>query len=171
VTAVDASGEMLRHARRHEAAAPAGITFVQDTAEELGTLAGRTFDAVVCHMALMDIHDLASALESVARVLRDDGRFVFSIVHPCYHGHVQVVADYSTDHRYAKRVRREWLPPHAYHRPISTYVNELACRGLHLERVVEVHHSRADADEGAVPGLFYARARKARRDPIAADSR
>ena len=106
-------------------------------------------------MALMDIPDLGRTIRSVARVLRVGGRFVFSIVHPCYHGHVVITDDYMLDHRYLKREPVDWLPPHAYHRPIAHVVNELVGAGFTLERMVEVHVRPEDA--GGVPGLLYAR--------------
>jgi ubiquinone/menaquinone biosynthesis C-methylase UbiE len=155
VTGVDVSEEMLRHARELEAGDPRGIAFVQGDAEEL-PCADESFDGVVCHMALMDIAGLAPTIASVARVLRDGGWFVFSIVHPCYGGHVQIVSDYLQEHRYAKRVPPEWLPSHAYHRPLGMYVDELVAAGFRLERLVEVHHPAVD--QSGVPGLLYARA-------------
>jgi hypothetical protein len=83
---------------------------------------------------------------------------VFSIVHPCYHPHVEIVSDYLVDHRYLKDVPVDWLPPHAYHRALGTYVNELAQAGLRLTQVVEAHMAGRPADAGGVPGLLYARA-------------
>ena len=159
VTGVDVSAEMLRYARRHDAAAGHGITYVQGDAQDLAPFSDQSFDGVVCHMALMDIPALSPAVGSVARVLRDGGWFVFSIVHPCYPGHVEIVADYLLDHRYRKRLPREWLPTHAYHRPLGTYVGALVQAGFRIERVAEAHHAAADA--GGVPGLLYARAVKA----------
>jgi ubiquinone/menaquinone biosynthesis C-methylase UbiE len=155
VSGVDVSAEMLRYARRHEAIDPRGITYVQGDAQDLAAFAEQSFDGVVCHMALMDIPELASTIDSVARVLRERGWFVFSITHPCYRGHVEIVTDYLLDHRYRKRLPTEWLPAHAYHRPLGTYVDQLARAGFRIERVVEVHHIAADA--GGVPGLLYAR--------------
>ena len=155
VTGVDFSEEMLRHARRHEADGRGGIAYVHGDAQDLAAFADRSFDGVVCHMALMDIPGLAGTIASVARVLRQEGWFVFSIVHPCYGGHVAVVTDYLVDHRYRKRVPPDWLPTHAYHRPLGAYVDELTRVGLRIERVVEVHHPAADAS--GVPGLLYAR--------------
>lgn len=147
---------LLRYARQHEAADPRGITYVHGDAKDLAAFADRSFDGVVCHMALMDIPDLAPTIGSVARVLRGGGWFVFSIVHPCYRGHVDIVTDYLVDHRYRKRLPTDWLPAHAYHRPLGTYVDQLAQAGFRIERVVEVHHAASDA--GGVPGLLYARA-------------
>ena len=128
-------------------------------AQDLAGFADRSFDGVVCHMALMDIPGLAATVASVARVLRQGGWFVFSIVHPCYGGHVAIVTDYMLDHRYRKRIPRDWLPAHAYHRPLGAYVGELVRAGFRIERLIEAHHPAADA--GGVPGLLYARVVKA----------
>lgn len=159
VTGIDLSEEMLRHARRHESDGSSGIVYVHGDAQDLAQFPDRGFDGVVCHMALMDIPGLSSTIASVARVLRQGGWFVFSIVHPCYAGHVANLTDYLLDHRYRKRVPPEWLPAHAHHRPLGAYVDELTKVGLRIERLVEVHHQAADA--GGVPGLLYARAVKA----------
>lgn len=168
VTGIDVSAEMLRYAIEHETSNPRGITYIQGNAQDLEHLVDASFDGVLCHMALMDIPDLPSTIRAVARVLRAEGWFVFSIVHPAYHPHVQVVSDYLLDHRYLKQRPVDWLPPHAYHRPIASYVNELARVGLHIERLVETHQAgerdpvanRAERDAGEVPGLLYARAAK-----------
>jgi hypothetical protein len=66
------------------------------------------------------------------------------------------VSDYLLEHRYAKRVPPDWLPSHAYHRPLGQYVDELVSSGFRIERLAEVHHPAAAQDE--VPGLLYARA-------------
>jgi ubiquinone/menaquinone biosynthesis C-methylase UbiE len=168
VTGIDLSTEMLRHASEHEAANPRGITYAQGNAHDLAAFADASFDGVLCHMALMDIPELAPTIQSVARVVRDRGWFVFSIVHPAYHPHVQILSDYLLDHRYPKQRPVNWLPKHAYHRPLATYFNELAQAGFHIERLIEAHPrpandvvaNRAERDAGGVPGLLYARATK-----------
>jgi ubiquinone/menaquinone biosynthesis C-methylase UbiE len=168
VTGVDVSSEMLRYANLHESANQCGITYVQGNAQNLTGFADASFDGVLCHMALKDIPDLAQTIHSVGRVLRDRGWFVFSIVHPAYHPHVQILSDYLLDHRYPKQRPVDWLPTHAYHRPLAAYVNELARAGLRIERLVEAHQAaandavvnRAARDAGGVPGLLYGRAAK-----------
>jgi ubiquinone/menaquinone biosynthesis C-methylase UbiE len=133
-----------------------GVAYVQGDAQDLAPLGDASFDGVVCRMALMDIPQLAPTIRAVARVLRDGGWFVFSIVHPCFAGHVASVTDYMAEHRYDKDVSVEWLPPHAYHRPLEMYVETLVSCGFRLERLEEVHH--AAADQSGVPALLYARA-------------
>ena len=173
VTGIDVSAEMLRYASERETANPRGITYVQGNAHDLAAFADASFDGVLCHMALMDIPELAPTIRSVARVVRDGGWFVFSIVHPAYHPHVEILSDYLLDHRYPKQRPVDWLPKHAYHRPLATYFNELADAGLRIERLIEVHQraandvvaDREERDAGEVPGLLYARARRGQYPP------
>jgi hypothetical protein len=100
--------------------------------------------------------ELLTALFAAALRRQRSSTRLFSIVHPCYRGHVEIVTDYLLDHRYLKRLPTDWLPAHAYRRPLGTYVDQLAQAGFRIERVVEVHHATSDA--GGVPGLLYARA-------------
>ena len=155
VTGVDVSERMLEHARRHEAAIPRGITYVEGDARDLASFADASFDGVTCHMALMDISELAPTIRSVARVLRPGGFFVFSIVHPCFRGHVEIIDDYLADHRYAKRVPGDWLPLHAHHRPLGVYVNLLADAGFRPVCMVEADMNRVS--DGDVPQILYLR--------------
>jgi ubiquinone/menaquinone biosynthesis C-methylase UbiE len=158
VTGIDISEEMLGHARRHEAAEPRGIRYVRGDVQDLAPFAAASFDGVVCHMALTDVPGLAPTIRSVARVLEGGGWFVLSIVHPCYHPHVEILDDYLLDHRYLKDRPVNWLPPHAHHRPLGAYVNELAQSGFRIERIVERHMADRPGDAGGVPGLLYLRA-------------
>lgn len=150
VVGVDVSAKLLEIARRHEEATPRGIEYAQADARSLDGVADATFDGVLCFMALMDIADLAPTLQSVVRVLRPDGWFVFAILHPCYHtsrsdemdtpeGAVRVVGKYFTEGHWRSDTRTG--PPGkvgAYHRTLSTYVNALTDAGLALERLSEI---------------------------------
>jgi SAM-dependent methyltransferase len=84
VVATDTSPVMLELARAHDAA---GIEYRQlDAAdpEQVASLATGDFDAVVCNMALMDMADIRPLASALPRLLTTDGRFVFSITHPCF---------------------------------------------------------------------------------------
>jgi len=158
VVGVDISEPMLDYARKYEEATPRGIRYVQGDAQTLSAFSADSFDGVSCHMALMDIPKLEPTISSVARVLRPDGWFVFSIVHPCYGPHVDIVATYLSDTRYQKRIPGDALPRHAYHRPLSDYINTLAQARLSITRVVEHYHETNDGH--GVPGLLYLRCLK-----------
>jgi ubiquinone/menaquinone biosynthesis C-methylase UbiE len=75
---------MLGIARRYEREEPPGIDYLGDDARTLDLLESTAFDGVVCNVALMDVADVAACVGSVARVLRPEGWFVFSITHPCF---------------------------------------------------------------------------------------
>jgi len=87
VTATDASEPMLEHARRRSTAQTAAIEYRRcdaTDAEALLTLGEAAFQGVVCNMALMDIPEIAPLASALPRLLTADGRFVFSITHPCF---------------------------------------------------------------------------------------
>jgi 2-polyprenyl-3-methyl-5-hydroxy-6-metoxy-1,4-benzoquinol methylase len=52
--------------------------------DQLAALGACAFDAAVCNMALMDIACITPLLRAIRRTLRADGRFVFSVPHPCF---------------------------------------------------------------------------------------
>ena len=82
VTGVDISQMLLRHAKEHSD--DHGIAYVLDDAQSLNQVSDASMDAVICNMALMDIPDLAATLFNVRRILADNGRFIFAILHPCF---------------------------------------------------------------------------------------
>lgn len=53
-------------------------------AQQLRALGTGDFDAAVCTMALMDMPALEPLLGALPELLRSDGRFVFSVQHPCF---------------------------------------------------------------------------------------
>ena len=87
VVATDVSQGMLDHARRRSEGQAAQIEYRQCDATDLQALTALgegSFDAIVCNMALMDIPEIAPLASAVPRLLTADGRFVFSITHPCF---------------------------------------------------------------------------------------
>ncbi len=59
---------------------------VVDATDEgaLLALGAQTFDAAVCTMGLMDMPEIDPLLRALAQLLTPRGRFVFSIMHPCF---------------------------------------------------------------------------------------
>src|SRR2546423_4561517 len=88
VVASDFSEKFVERAQRHtEAEGIGNVEFrVADATDEaqLRALSAEPFDAAVCTMALMDMAELAPMLRGVRSVLRPNGRFVFSVTHPCF---------------------------------------------------------------------------------------
>jgi ubiquinone/menaquinone biosynthesis C-methylase UbiE len=151
VTGVDASAAMIERARRRERQDPLGIAYhVADTAR-LDMLEAAGIDLVVSNMALMDIEDAAGTIGQAARVLRERGRFVASLSHPCFdvvNASAWVVErmDFTTTiWRKVSRYRTSFAgqvpwrdspdanafaSTPAYHRPLSWYVRTLRAAGF-----------------------------------------
>lgn len=88
VTALDFAEGMIAHARARTEGMDlaARIDYrVLDATDERALLAlgERAFDAALCAMALFDMAEIAPLMRALARLLKPDGRFVFSVLHPC----------------------------------------------------------------------------------------
>jgi hypothetical protein len=118
-------------------------------------------------MALMDIPDLAATYQAIHRVLRAGGWFVFSITHPCFQSpHAQWIP--SDDGTVSRRIvtyfeEGFWRSGNpdgvrgkvgAYHRTLSSYLNELLRTGFDLARIVEPRGAGPILDR--VPGYAVA---------------
>jgi ubiquinone/menaquinone biosynthesis C-methylase UbiE len=77
LVATDPSGPMLRRARRRAAVAGRKVTFVEAPAERL-PFEDESFDTVVSMVVLCTVEDQQRALHEIRRVLRSNGRFLFS---------------------------------------------------------------------------------------------
>jgi len=87
VTASDVSERFIDLARRRTTENPDMIDYrVIDAtdSDQLMMLGEGRFDAAVCTMALFDMWTIEPLVTSLSRLLCTGGRFVFSIVHPCF---------------------------------------------------------------------------------------
>jgi SAM-dependent methyltransferase len=104
VLAFDFSEEMIAYARERTTQYAERIEYlVLDATDEAALLAlgaGR-FDAAICNMALFDMAEIKPLMRALARLLRPaqaglypSGRFVFSVLHPCFNSpHMAHVAE------------------------------------------------------------------------------
>ena len=116
------------------------------------------FHAAVCTMALMDIASIAPIASAVKRLLKADGRFVFSVMHPCFNsteGFTQVFEREQRDGEIVTRMSvkmTEYIQPHAYkglamvgqpvaqnyfHRPLSALLGVFFDVGFVLDGLEE----------------------------------
>lgn len=149
VIAVDSNAPLIERASQKETQEPLGISYHVADAAHLEMLQDSTFDLVVCNMALMDIEHAAEAIQEVARVLQQQGRFVASLSHPCFDkldtsGWV-IERIYPTTTIWRKmshyrdiavadlpwmRVLDKVVYTQSYHRPLSWYFRTLRASGL-----------------------------------------
>ncbi len=125
--------------------------------DRLMDLGKQRFDAAVCTMALMDIAVIEPLIWSLARLLRADGRFVFSVLHPCFNslGSRRLLEEEDRDgeltmmhsvrvSEYSRQTARKTLaaigqpaPAYVFHRPISTIFNACFSVGFVLDGLEE----------------------------------
>ena len=147
VVGVDFSTKLVQLAKTEEAKKKLGINYYIADAADLSRFPNGHFDLVTCFMALQDIKDYRKAVSEVVRVLKNRGRFVFSIPHPCF----EMISDkgnrISTYERYfeAGEDHIQWkmerlLKPFettGFHRTLTDYFTVFHKNRLLVKRLVE----------------------------------
>ncbi|MBF6590072.1 MAG: class I SAM-dependent methyltransferase [Ktedonobacterales bacterium] len=160
VLATDFSERFVERARTNSAEYADHLEYrVVDATDEAQLLAlgeGR-FDAALCDMAIMDMATIEPMLAAVRRLLKPDGRFVFSLAHPCFNSgrftlvveeedrEGELVATYSVKiTRYLEPIVTRGLgiagqpTPHYYfHRPLSLLFGACFRAGFVLDALEE----------------------------------
>jgi 2-polyprenyl-3-methyl-5-hydroxy-6-metoxy-1,4-benzoquinol methylase len=145
VVGIDISGNLIGKAREMEHDEPLGIRYLHadvTTPEVLGT---REFDLAACSFGLSDIDDLNGAISAISSALRPRGRFVFSILHPCFGRGNDISGSWPTPGSYydegrwtaqdvQSKLRRQ---VGANHRMLSTYLNTLHRHSLWPDQLAE----------------------------------
>jgi SAM-dependent methyltransferase len=146
VVGVDISHALIAKAQTAERQNPLGVRYVHADISSPDTDLGQgRYDLAVCHFGLSDIDDLGLALATVVGHLHPAGRFVFSILHPCFPGGGQISGSWPTTGTYydegwwaadgdLSTLRHE---VGANHRTLSTYLNALRSEDLWIERLIE----------------------------------
>jgi 2-polyprenyl-3-methyl-5-hydroxy-6-metoxy-1,4-benzoquinol methylase len=160
VVAFDFSANLIARANKHTVEHKERIQYhVLDAMDEAALLAlgEGTFDAAMCNMALFDIADIDPLLRALDRLLRPGGRFVFSVMHPCFNNayttHVAEMEDREgeTVFTYGIVVRRYMTPGAAkgaairgqpvpqlyFHRPLQALLASVFAAGFVLDALEE----------------------------------
>ena len=169
VLAFDLSPRMIDNARantpEHQERVEYRVIDATDGAA-LVALGKRRFDAAVCTMAMMDMADIDPLVSSLSSLLKAEGRFVFSVVHPCFNAAaVKLVAEQGTTERgdlvtryavavseyihpkSAKGVAMKGQPAAQYYfdRPISALFNACFTSGFALDGIEDFDGVGGDA--------------------------
>jgi ubiquinone/menaquinone biosynthesis C-methylase UbiE len=141
VIGMDISERLLEHARSLDLPGGHAVAYAHGDAASAVGFGADEFDLIVCNFGLSDIDDLDGVLYNVRRALRPAGRFVFSILHPCFAGADNVSGSWATHGTYYDEV--SWRADGelstlrhrvgANHRMLSTYVNTLHQHGLSID--------------------------------------
>ncbi len=174
VTAVDFSDKLIAIA---ESKGDFGIEYrVVDVTKEsdLEKLERGPFDSIVCTMALMDIENIQVLTANLPKLLKSEGVFVFSVLHPCFNsGDITWLYERQdlsgvAERKYYVKVR-EYLvensrlgvamtgqpKPHCYfHRPVSTVLRCFFDRGFVLDAFEEPSFVGADQSESVYRNVY-----------------
>ena len=144
VIGIDASEKMIRIAREKSQDFSDCLAFQQGDMTDLAGVPSGFFDIAICNAALMDIKNYTQAIKEVARTLKAQGAFVFSILHPCFHtpgsGWLKDKDDnivgWRVDSYYAN-LAWKWTPKsrmsretYCFHRTLADYVTALREAGF-----------------------------------------
>jgi SAM-dependent methyltransferase len=160
VVAFDFSPVLIERARARttEGLPPIDYHVLDATDEEaLLALGERTFDAALCNMALFDMAEIEPLMRALCRLLRRDGRFVFSVMHPCFNNphttHVaeledregEIVTQYAVkvwgyiepSLARAAAIRGQPVPQPIFHRPLQVLFGAAFEAGFVLDALQE----------------------------------
>ena len=87
VVAFDFAADMVDHARKRTTEHSGNVDYqVLDATDETALLAlgEGQFDAAMANMALFDMAEIEPLMRALTRLLRPGGRFIFSLMHPCF---------------------------------------------------------------------------------------
>ncbi|MNW33907.1 Malonyl-[acyl-carrier protein] O-methyltransferase [compost metagenome] len=150
VEAVDYSIEMLRLAKERTSSA-LGITYHHGNLEKLEMFGDQSFDLIVSNMVIQDLAQYEQAIAEMQRLLVPGGRFIFSILHPCFQtpqsGWVKDETGkklyWKVDQYFNEGPLEQAIPYDQeekflyFHRTLGSYVQTIIEAGLLLEGMIE----------------------------------
>ncbi len=132
VVGVDASAEMLAHAR--ERVGDRATLHQGDIGSELGFASDDEFDGVVSGLTLSYVEDWRAACSEFARVLTPGGFLVFSTSHPFDEFPLPEESNYFE----VERTSKDWdVEVPYYRRPVSEMLNPLLESGFRIDEILE----------------------------------
>jgi len=158
VTAFDFSEAMIDLARKRSSLSDIDYRVIDATDRQaLLDLGVGTFDGALCNMALMDMADIGPLMKALDALIRPNGRFVFSVMHPCFNNPATIqmaeledragaivttysvkISTYLTPYTQAGLAMHRQPVPHPYfHRPLSALLAPALATGFALDGIEE----------------------------------
>ncbi|XWK86015.1 MAG: methyltransferase domain-containing protein [Phormidium sp.] len=159
VVAIDFSEQLIACAIGRTQAQNAIAYHVIDATDETALLGlgKNTFDAAISAMALMDMAEIIPLFRALTKLLKPQGCFVFSVMHPCFNNpHITMVAEETESNgeietrcsikvgkylqptvTYGLALRNQQKPHLYFHRPINLLLGEAFPVGFVLDGLEE----------------------------------
>lgn len=111
------------------------------------------YDLTISHMVVHTVNELNSFLFSIKKILKKDGRFIFSMPHPCFYNEYKQFFN-KDEYQYMSEIKKEinftitkdieneikGVP--YIHRPLSFYINTLISNGFIIDFFYEIYPSK-----------------------------
>ena len=158
VMAFDFSSKMIERAKKRSKGHAIDYIVLDATDDDaLLSLGEEKFDASVSNMGLMDMAEITPLLMALQKLLTPKGRFVFSVMHPCFQtpGVKRIYEEEETGKEIIRRncisisryiepetfeglgIKNQPVATRYFHRPLSVLLNMCFEQGFVLDRIVE----------------------------------
>jgi SAM-dependent methyltransferase len=158
VVAIDFSDEFIKIARSKTLSDKIEYKTIDVTdINDLEKLKEQRFDSIVCTMAMMDMADIMTLISFLPKILKNNGKFVFSILHPCFNSGENVQIHEHTDiggklhHNFGVKISNYLVskkykgigmsgqpkPQYYFHRPLSELLNACFKNGFYMNGLRE----------------------------------
>ena len=121
------------------------------------------FDIVFCNLTLMDIDPIDNTISEFYRVIKKEGSFFFSILHPAFY-----LANWEIDGKKIKNYinplvteqQTPWGVTVHYHRSISYYINKISDIGFSLTKIFEPNERKNMENRPDIPLFLFVEFKK-----------
>ena len=152
VTGVDSSVTLIDIANEINSREAVKINYINSESNDLSAIEDSAYDEIICNMGMMMTRDLGGTIAELARLIKMGGRFIFSILHPCFHTPdscwagdedgrfcYRTIDNYFTDTWWTSELASNIRSGRnkVKHRPLFRYINALGARGFTVRRVIE----------------------------------
>jgi ubiquinone/menaquinone biosynthesis C-methylase UbiE len=143
---VDFSLKQLEEARKMTKDMKLAADFFQSDITSMSFFNNETFDLAISACAIAFVKNLDRALAEIFRILKENGRFILSVMHPVQYiidgdeGSMYFNSAYPFKSRVLKwswNIREKSIPFQHYLRSISDYHNALVKAGFEVTRILE----------------------------------
>ena len=164
VLGVDGSANMIEIARRRYP----NCTFeLCDISKKL-LYTNESFDLIFCNQVLMDVENIESVFSECYRLLKPQGIFYYSIVHPAFYDglwlkndsgfmYAKAMSSYITPYSFTNEF---WGETEHFHRSLAFYLNTAAEHGFCLHHVDEPVSYDGVSKNKDLPLFFFAEYQK-----------
>ncbi|MFX1313060.1 MAG: class I SAM-dependent methyltransferase [Promethearchaeota archaeon] len=154
VVGVDFSQVFIDYCKKREKNERLGCDFLQKSLVDLHEIKNNTFDLVIANIVMVDIPDYKKAFKEIGRVIKTNGRFLWSNTHPVFARHTALELKLPSDtkrreERMYKIIDRyfesgatqiQWfgeVPLWQFDRTLSEYSKGLKEAGFVIREIVE----------------------------------